>query len=154
MFDKAYEVPKKKGKKERRGRPSKIPNPSPDSDESDASSTCSYDFDVVKSCDNPRFARFWELVGRSFTDTDENETFKITAVCKCDGKYFFRYVPAAITRPKAADYEHTPVSELLKADWFELLIEESEDSGDENVVVRKKQASQSAVEAGRKSFRR
>ena len=44
VFDNAYEVPKRKGKK--RGRPAKTPVPRPDSDEddSDASSTCSYDF--------------------------------------------------------------------------------------------------------------
>ena len=55
-----------------------------------------------------------ELVGKSFTDTDENVTFLTTVVCKCDGEYYFRYVPTFISRSrKAKDYEHTPALELM-----------------------------------------
>jgi hypothetical protein len=38
-------------------------------------------------------------------------TLKITAVCKCDGTYYFRYA-------KLSDFEYTPASEFLNnADW-------------------------------------
>ena len=68
-------------------------------------------------------------------------TFLITAVCKCEGEYYFRYVAGSISHPnKAKDYEYISALELLNADWFKH-IKDGENSSDEDAVeeaIRKK----------------
>ena len=76
---------KTKGKTKKRGRPAKTPvlagvfavgkmladasaptdaRPDSEEDDSDASSTCSDDFDVIKCCENVRFAKYWNFFGK------------------------------------------------------------------------------------------
>ena len=86
---------------------------------------------MIKSCDNSRFANYWNKIGTTFLDTADNVTFKIIAVCKSGGAYFYRYFPADDKAATADNIEHTPVKELLNADWYQP-IGDDESSEDES----------------------
>ena len=98
-------------------------------EDSDSDSDVSCNYEVIDRCDNSRFAKYWSLIGSKFLDTADNINFNITAVCKCDGTYYFRYVREHVKHAKMSDFEYTPVSELLNADWYSP-IDNSTDDGD------------------------
>jgi hypothetical protein len=72
--------------------------------ESDSDVSCNYE--VIDRCDNSRFAKYWSLSGSKFLDTADNINFNITAVCKCDGAYYFRYVREHVKHAKMPDFEY------------------------------------------------
>ena len=65
-----------------------------------------------------RLSHYWDHIGRRFIDDETDEIFEIVNVSKTSGStvYFFDY-KLVVDAKLVGDFEHTPVTEILREDW-------------------------------------
>ena len=65
---------------------------------------------------------YWDQIGHSFVDTEDEMTFEIVDVCKRKGSagYYFKYIDVQLVGKRDiedTDHDYTPCGELMSAAW-------------------------------------
>ena len=70
---------------------------------------------------------YWDRIGQSFIDIEEDITFTVVDVCKCtcSSSYFFKYrVPDDESDDDETEYHHSALQHVMKDGWAQWVVDD------------------------------